>query len=109
MRRIDKHDLLIDLAQVKHLSKKMKETGQISRKVLKKWKNRAKKILYPTCKHTGGWLPYTVIPNHSKHFTQRTFWWWCRQCRSISTAVWEDEISETQRREYAEYIHRDEG
>jgi len=101
--KLEIYDITIDLADIKHLSRKMYETGKISRKVLKKWRNRdysRKKDSW--CGKKGGsrckcfWLPAGVF----RRWTDNKAWdytsthWHCLYCRSETGKVYDDEISQ---------------
>lgn len=98
------YDLLIDLADIGQLSIKMKTTGKVSRKVLKKWQSRDRKNITTSCKHhdrVGDWLPATVFGG--RH-SLGGFWWQCRRCGNVNDIIWHTEATEIQQRAYPEHI-----
>jgi len=44
-KKLENFDMLIDLAEINTLSQKMYNTGKISKKVIKKWRVRAEKVM----------------------------------------------------------------
>lgn len=88
-------EMLIDCAGIKHLSKKMFNTGKISNKVRKKWKAREQKSLYgkkygklfTKCEHR--WFPQSVL-GKPKHLIAGLYWSCCK-CRSSTNIIWPDE------------------
>ena len=105
---LDKHSLTIDLADIRHLSIKMKTTGFISDRVLNKWTKRD----YSLCKHycrasingraKHKLIPYSVVNKRPEHNV--TFWWYCVKCHTVSSWVWDEEISEPLAIAYPEHI-----
>lgn len=108
--KLKKYDLTIDLADIKHISRKMYETGKISRKVLKKWRKRDyTRAKNSWCGKKGGsrkkclWLPASVFRKyHTKHFIK--FTWHCLYCRSETEKVYDDEVSESLANAYPEHL-----
>ena len=94
--KLYKYSILIDMANIKHVSLKANQTGKIKRRTLKKWKARAKCSL-GEFKHKCSWVPSTVLLGENpldKYTGQLRFWWVCRKCRSVTQWVWEHELSE---------------
>ena len=106
--KLDKHDLTIDLADIKHISKKMFATGYISRKVLKKWNARdytRKSDMFMDSSHEHKWLPYIVFnKRHAGLFQTQHFWWYCRKCRCTTTGIYDTEVSEPLRNAYQDIL-----
>jgi len=107
--KLDRYDMIIDLANIKTLSQKALRTGKLSRKVIKKWKSRGRKALKScSCsrKHKAClWLPSTVTNAVSidKWSEKKHFWWRCLRCRCITAWVWEHELSESMLNAYKEH------
>lgn len=105
--KLERYDLLIDLADIKTISIRMKVTGKISKKILKKWKKRDLLNTQHSCTHRneiGQWLPASVFSKDSDSFMREMFWWQCRRCRSICNFIWDFEATESQKKEYPEHI-----
>jgi hypothetical protein len=91
IQRLEKYDLLIDLASIHHVSRKMYETGKIKQKTIKKWEAREKKYTgysrSKNCKHT--WLPSMVFKGiNAKFFNDG---WCCLHCQCYTNRIDVDE------------------
>ena len=104
--KLSKYDLTIELASLKHLSKKMYATGKVSPKVLKKWWARdytRRKTAW--CKnHRCDWLPASAITKYKLTFVQKTNWWYCRKCGSMTSGIYDTEVSESRRSAYSHVL-----
>lgn len=99
---LERYDVLIDCADIKTLSRKMYETGKVSKKVLKKWRQRDKKdTSYKRGCCSQHWLPEAVFSGRksSKHF-----YWRCRKCHCTTNFIFDHEATPSQLKEYASYI-----
>lgn len=100
--KLDEYTIYIDLADIRHLSRKMYETGKISKKVLKKWCKRDYSRKHKAwCGHKGSirqkcsWLPASVFHKYNhKNYNFEIFHWHCRYCGSETQWVYDDEISQ---------------
>ena len=84
-------DMLIDCSEILHASIKMKTTGKVSRKVLKKWHKRDLGCGHDTCH----WIPSTE---------NGKFYWKCYKCRATTNWCWDFELSEPLKKAYPEHI-----
>jgi len=96
--KLDDYALTIDLADIKHISRKMYETGKISKKVLRKWRKRdytiSGKVLCRRSKNECKWLPSTVFRKlYKRNQLNDRFYWECRVCHCVTTWVYDDEVS----------------
>ena len=100
--RARNYDLTIDLAEIKTLSIKLKTTGTIKRKILRKWYRRDYSRTNTTfCKmaHTKCiWVPYDVFPHRSRNRAfpnskHKHFHWICTRCHSVCAWTWDTEVS----------------
>lgn len=110
--KIERYDFTIDLAEIKHLSRKMYETGKISRKTLKKWFKRDYTNTskgYCGCKgspHTKCvWLPNGVFNRYNRKHLCMSFNWTCIKCKSSTSWLYEEELSEPLQHGYPEHVH----
>lgn len=97
--KLNNIELLIDLADIKRISRKIHETGKISYKVLKKWKAR-EKVKYPSipgCMRKGikhKWFPSII-------FDGKTTWhdfsdgWRCIKCNCWTNYINLEELPES--------------
>jgi len=96
--KLDQYGILIELADVSHLSKRAFSTGYLSPKVLKKWRNKSKKRLDSGyCKRPNKcvWLPATIFKKEIfSKYSPPKFWWRCLKCGCVTNYVWEHELSE---------------
>ena len=98
--KLSRHDITIDLADIKHFSIRMKQTGKLSRKVLKKWRARDyANTRINRCKNNCQWLPELKL--HKWHDFR--FMWRCNKCRCSTAWVWEHELSEPLLAAYKEH------
>jgi hypothetical protein len=90
--KLSVHATLIDLADIRTISRRMYETGKISRKVHKKWLARGRKNIYGNsnlrtfkpCDHR--WMPYS-----SDRLGSSMLHWRCDRCRCSTTRIYYDE------------------
>ncbi len=90
--KLERYDILIDLANIHTCSRKMYETGKISKKVLKKWRVRDRKntAYNHRCKHK--WFPETVFScERFKHIDTKSGWR-CIKCRCWCSDLHDDEF-----------------
>jgi hypothetical protein len=95
--KLEKYDILIDLADIHHCSRKMYETGKISNKVLKKWKVRSRKntSYHRNCPHV--WLPQTVF--WTTKWSTLNNGWKCLKCRCWRSGLDKEDLPESFRQE----------
>jgi len=108
--KLEPHDTTIDLADIGHLSKRAYATGYLSRKVIKKWRSRARKTINSGyCKGPCQWLPATVLKIVSLNkYGKPSFWWRCRKCGCVTKWVWDDELSLPMLNAYREHTRNKE-
>ena len=99
--KLEIYDLTLELGNIKHVSIKMKQTGKVSARVLKKWRKRDvtredRSWCYKECKY----LPYIDA--------QGKFWWRCRKCRCVTDWAWDSEVSDSLAKAYPNNIKRHE-
>ena len=109
--KLDRYDITIDLAELRTISQRALQTGYVSRKVLKKWRKRGGRVIAKGCcsrhKKECVWLPATVMKDpYFKLDGRRTFWWACKNCRSVTEWVWEHELSEPMLNAYREHTRK---
>jgi hypothetical protein len=84
-------DLLIDLAEIRTLSRRMYETGKVSSKVRKKWRARERKNIYGNAKrHTFDHCEHKWMPYRSKFASDNphSCHWQCCKCRCSTSWIW---------------------
>ena len=91
--KLDLYDMTIDLGEILHASIKMKTTGKISRRVLKKWRKRDLGRGHDNCH----WIPSTDKETGKFH-------WKCYKCRCTTAWVWDTELSEPLKNAYPDYV-----
>ena len=96
--KLSRYDILIDLADIGHLSQRAYATGYLSPKTIKKWKSKSRRRFNSDyCKDPKKclWLPATVTKDVglNKYGTPK-FWWRCLKCGCVTNFVWDNEISE---------------
>jgi len=92
--KLRKYDILIDLAEIHTISRKMYETGKISKKIIKKWRVRDLKNTYhnSNCEHK--WLPEAVFGNKKErqYFNPSKSGWRCVKCHCWCSDLHDDEF-----------------
>jgi len=106
--KLERFDFTIDLAEIKRLSIKMRVTGVVSKKVLKKWRKRERKNIHKGMCDKCSWLPDVVVYGKKalEFHTDTSMWWACRKCHCVTAWVWEDEVSEPMRSAYKEFTKK---
>ena len=104
--KLDKYDIIIDLANIRRISKRMYETGKVSDKVLKKWMKRDYNIHDHGCYHYKRrciWIPSVAF--RKKYTSGNMFQWACKRCHSVTAWVYDDELSEPLQKAFPERTH----
>lgn len=111
--KLEWNDMDIDIGEIKHASIKMKTTGKISRKVLRKWRKRD----YAQCRkgscrfhgHKCLWVPASVFATaRSKEMDklfsrQPKFHWACVHCHCVCDWVWQHELTKPMLNAFKQY------
>lgn len=108
--KLSKHDITIDLANIRTISEKAYRTGFISKRVLKKWRKRGNQSLQrSSCmrnKKQCRWVPASTLKDTDTWSTKKTFWWACLKCGSVTEWVWEHELSEPMLNAYRDHTRK---
>lgn len=91
--KLSRYDLVIDLADIRTLSRRMYETGKVSRKVIKKWHARGRRVVYGNKKlRKFKWCDHRWMPYHSKQLGSSSLHWRCDRCRCSTSWLWLHEV-----------------
>jgi hypothetical protein len=109
--KLERYDIRIDLADIRTLSRRMYETGKVSRKVLKKWDARGRKNIYGNKNrysfdgHDCHWMPYKPKSKWSVGVH-----WKCSRCQCSTAWIYFEDAPESFRQDpFLQHIRHREG